>query len=355
MVKMLKSLSNAYHLARLQETTNNLMKGMTKASFFHNFCVKDSREVMDEVDGKKFVENGFKLIQIEEKARKSSELESNMSCKVDVDGMANCEEDGEDHEIKSSEVVNNNIDLKNLVEVIYKLISIDSREVMDEFDGKKFVKNRFKLNKIDESQVDVHCLEESIMYFDKEDYEIESSEVVDNNIDSKNLVEVSKEGDKDEEMSSKDLSRDEDNNTCFVEMTTVVANIGMSVTNFQYNKAYHILENQDNKEDDGVKCNEEVRNFINGVAGMEIDSGRNGDSNSDAMGVDDVVINLSKEDVNRDSYKEVKNIKEYGGKQDGNNKEDNELVLGVKLLEKCHNVRYVEDQEYGNEGGNVAT
>ncbi|GJY25741.1 hypothetical protein Tco_0400467 [Tanacetum coccineum] len=100
----------------------------------------------------------------------------------------------------------------------------------------------------------------------------------------------------------------------------------MSVTNFQYNKAYRILENQDNKEDDGVKCNKEVRNFVNGVAGIEIDSGRNGDSNSDAMDVDDVVINLSKEDANR-----------------------------VKLLEKCHNVRYVEDQECGNEGGNAAT
>ncbi|GKD18581.1 hypothetical protein Tco_1207739 [Tanacetum coccineum] len=42
-------------------------------------------------------------------------------------------------------------------------------------------------------------------------------------------------------------------------------------------------------------------------------------------------------------------------KQDGNNKEDNELVLGVKLLEKFHNLRYVEDQECGNEGGNAAS
>ncbi|GKE04357.1 hypothetical protein Tco_1396375 [Tanacetum coccineum] len=141
-----------------------------------------------------------------------------------------------------------------------------------------------------------------------------SSEVVDNNIDLKNLVKVSKEGYKDKEMSSKDLSRVEDNNKCFVEMTTVVANIKVSVTNVQYDKAYRILENQDNKEDDGVKCNEEVRNLVNGVASMEIDSGRNGDSNSDGMGVDDVVINFSKEDVNRDSHKEVKNIKEYDGK-----------------------------------------
>ncbi|GJS30440.1 hypothetical protein Tco_0491060 [Tanacetum coccineum] len=143
-----------------------------------------------------------------------------------------------------------------------------------------------------------------------------SSEVVDNNIDLKNLVKVSKEGYKDKEMSSKDLSRVEDNNKCFVEMTTVVANIKVSVTNVQYDKAYRILENQDNKEDDRVKCNEEVRNLVNGVAGMEIDSGRNGDSNSDGMGVDDVMINLSKEDANHDSHKE--------------------------LLEKCHNLRYPE-------------
>ncbi|GKC03546.1 hypothetical protein Tco_0995156 [Tanacetum coccineum] len=315
MVKMLKSLLNAYHLARLQETTNNLMKGMTKASFFHNFCVKDSWEVMDEVDGKKFVKNGFKLIKIDEsqvgvrfleesimyfdkvceEVRKSSELESNMSCKVDVDGMANCEEDGEDHEIESIMVSTRNTSLDVTIDEMFDEMSMNrfqkrkySREVMDEFDGKKFVENRFKLNKIDESQVDVHCLEESIMYFDKEDYEIESSEVVDNNIDLKNLVKVSKEGDKDEEMSSKDLT-------------------------------YRILENQDNKEDDGVKCNEEVRNFVNGVAGMEIDSGRNGDSNSDAMDVDDVVINLSKEDANRDSHKEVKTKKSMECGNEGGN------------------------------------
>nr|GEU65095.1 hypothetical protein [Tanacetum cinerariifolium] len=197
---------------------------------------------MDEVDGKKFVENGFKLNKTDKKV-------------------------GENHEIKSSEVVDNNIDLKNLVEVVINGVI---REVIDEFDGKKFVENGFKLNKIDESQVvGVDRMENCEE--DGEDHEIESSEVVDNNIDLKILVEVRKERDKDEGISSKELSRVKDNNTYFMEMTAVFANIRMSVTIFQYNKAYHIMENQDNKKDNWVKCNEEVRNFVNSVAGMEID------------------------------------------------------------------------------------
>ena len=39
-----KSFSDAYHLARFQETKINLMKNMTSPTLFHN---KDSREVMD--------------------------------------------------------------------------------------------------------------------------------------------------------------------------------------------------------------------------------------------------------------------------------------------------------------------
>ncbi|GJW34690.1 hypothetical protein Tco_0057610 [Tanacetum coccineum] len=159
-------------------------------------------------------------------------------------------------------------------------------------DEKKFVENGFKLNKIDESQVGVLCLEDSIMDFDKVCEEAMKSSELELNVSCKVDVDgdgrivkkmVSKEGDKDEEMSSKYLSGVEDNNTY-------------------------------NKEDYGVKCNEEVRNLVNGIAGMQIDSGRNGDSNFDVMGVDDVIINLSKEDANRDSHKEVKNIKECGGK-----------------------------------------
>nr|GEW02434.1 hypothetical protein [Tanacetum cinerariifolium] len=76
---------------------------------------------------------------------------------------------------------------------------------------------------------------------------------------------------------------------------------------------------------------------------MEIDLGRNRDLNSDVMDDDDVVINLSKEDVNRDFHEEVKNQKECDGEQDGNKTKDNRFVLGVKLLKKGHDRRYVED------------
>ncbi|GKD00791.1 hypothetical protein Tco_1171065, partial [Tanacetum coccineum] len=100
-----KSLSDAYYLALLQERTNNLMKGKTKASFFHTSCVKDSREVMDEVDGKKFVENGFKLNKIDES-------QVSVHCRNDsiMDFDKVCEED----EVKSSGVVINNFGLKVL-------------------------------------------------------------------------------------------------------------------------------------------------------------------------------------------------------------------------------------------------
>ncbi|GKE09571.1 hypothetical protein Tco_1413122, partial [Tanacetum coccineum] len=104
-----------------------------------------------------------------------------------------------------------------------------------------------------------------------------------------------------------------------------------------------ILENQDKKVDDGVKWKEEERNLVNGVAGMEVDSGGNGYSNSDVMDVDDVVINLRKEDANRAFHEEVKNRKECDGEQDGNITEDNRFVLGAKLLEKGHDRRHVED------------
>nr|GEV05086.1 putative reverse transcriptase domain-containing protein [Tanacetum cinerariifolium] len=51
----------------------------------------------------------------------------------------------------------------------------------------------------------------------------------------------------------------------------------------------------------------------NGVAGIEVDSGGNGYSNSDVMDADDVGINLSKEDANRDFHEKVRNSKECDG------------------------------------------
>nr|GFA66386.1 ATP-dependent zinc metalloprotease FTSH 1, chloroplastic [Tanacetum cinerariifolium] len=55
--------------------------------------------------------------------------------------------------------------------------------------------------------------------------------------------------------------------------------------------------------------------------------GGNGDSNSDVMDDDDVVINLSKEDANRDLHEEVKNRKECDEEQYGNKTKDNRFVL----------------------------
>nr|GEV97399.1 hypothetical protein [Tanacetum cinerariifolium] len=58
---------------------------------------------------------------------------------------------------------------------------------------------------------------------------------------------------------------------------------------------------------------ENGRDLVNGVAGMEVDSGGNGYSNSDVMDVDDVRINLSKSDANCDFHEEVRNSKECDG------------------------------------------
>nr|GEV77334.1 integrase, catalytic region, zinc finger, CCHC-type, peptidase aspartic, catalytic [Tanacetum cinerariifolium] len=63
----------------------------------------------------------------------------NVSCKVDVDGIVDCEEDREDHEIESSGVVNNNIDLNNLVEVSKEW---DKDDEMSSKDSSKVYKNK---------------------------------------------------------------------------------------------------------------------------------------------------------------------------------------------------------------------
>ncbi|GKA64758.1 hypothetical protein Tco_0764465 [Tanacetum coccineum] len=111
------------------------------------------------------------------------------------------------------------------------------------------------------------------------------------NISLNDLSEFSNEGDEDDKIASIDSNEVESNglekncssdlgieNGCdgstLMEMTTVVTKIKVSVTNFQYNKAYHIMENQDSKKDDGVKWNDKVSdlvNFANGVAGLKMD------------------------------------------------------------------------------------
>ncbi|GJS91458.1 hypothetical protein Tco_0774094 [Tanacetum coccineum] len=122
----------------------NVVKSEKTKMMHHEFLNKEGMKVnclcgfkMDEVDGKKFVGNGFKLIKIDEtqvavhgledskmdfdrvcgEAGKNRELELNESSKVDVNGVANCEEDEKNHETESNGVIDDNIDMKNLVEV----------------------------------------------------------------------------------------------------------------------------------------------------------------------------------------------------------------------------------------------
>ncbi|GJU99062.1 hypothetical protein Tco_1328333 [Tanacetum coccineum] len=119
-----RSFLDAYALATVQETTYNLLKKMDaerdKLELFGN-CSRGFVKV-DEIDGEKFVENGFKLDKIDdsivdsdkvcEEEGKNRELESDESRIVGVNWVVDCE-DEKGHESESSGGFDNNIDLKN--------------------------------------------------------------------------------------------------------------------------------------------------------------------------------------------------------------------------------------------------
>nr|GEW95686.1 E3 UFM1-protein ligase 1 homolog [Tanacetum cinerariifolium] len=120
-----KSFSDAYALAKVQELTINLLKKIEEERDKVELLGSCSRGFveMDEVDGDKFVENGFKHKKIVEthvgidgdckEDGKDRELESNESSPMVVNGAKNCEEDGKGHESESIGVVDDNIDLHN--------------------------------------------------------------------------------------------------------------------------------------------------------------------------------------------------------------------------------------------------
>ncbi|GKC70395.1 hypothetical protein Tco_1116278 [Tanacetum coccineum] len=348
-----KSLLDAYHLAKWQESLNDIMRKNSSTSLSSSSKIDHSKEVKKDNIELEFSDDGKgnESQSSGEEINKFGVKVLEVPCEEHVEGIGMkskglVELDGKNMEmdgkigIKSRELVE--LDDKNMDKV-----GLDSSKDADtgeafsndiKIDSKGWVDCDSSLDEVCEEARKSSELESNVSYKvdvdgivdceeDQEDHEVESSEVVDDNIDLKNFVEVSKKGNKDEEMSSKDLSGVEDNNTCFVEMTTEVTNIRVSVTNVQYDKAYRLLEYQDNKEDDGVKCNEEVRNLVNGVPGMEIDLGRNGDSNSDDMEVNDVALNLVKEDAKCDSHKEVENRKKYDGEQEDNKKRRSLSIL----------------------------
>ncbi|PWA99022.1 nucleobase-ascorbate transporter 7 [Artemisia annua] len=84
-------------------------------------------------------------------------------------------------------------------------------------------------------------------------------------------------------------------------------------------------------EDDGIKVNEEVSDlpkFVNDVAGMKMDSGKNGNTNYD------VVIKLREKDANSDFHEEVKNREKCDGNQDrGKGKNANLVVCELVQLQ----------------------
>ncbi|GJY50756.1 presenilin-like protein [Tanacetum coccineum] len=101
-----RSLSDAYSLAKLEETIHDLLKTKISSSSLHLSEAKDYSEVRNENFGLEGIDG------VCEAAGKNRELESNESRIVDVKGVVNCE-DGKGHGSESSGVVDNNIDLHN--------------------------------------------------------------------------------------------------------------------------------------------------------------------------------------------------------------------------------------------------
>ncbi|GJZ24365.1 retrotransposable element Tf2 [Tanacetum coccineum] len=290
-----------------------------------------------------------------------SELELIVSCKVDVDGMVNCEEDGKDNEVKSSEVITNNFRLKenrndDMKEDVSKngaeSVVMDVGEFLNGEDenlvcksnvGSLVVGHESNIFEVDEESGTLSVYDSSVHDFSKRVLTCDDmfykkwnlkdlSEVIDTTKDSKALLELSKEVDQDNHglegnfMGDSGLGNDVDS-FVLLGRTTLVENTKTSVINVQENNAYNILKNQEDKED-----NEEIRGLVTLVNGVA-DSSKNYHSNYVVRGVNKVVINFSKREVNCNFNKVVKNRKVCDGEQDGS-KEDDEFVLCDLMLGK---------------------
>ncbi|GJU80513.1 hypothetical protein Tco_1282878 [Tanacetum coccineum] len=106
MLVLTRSLSDAYSLAKLEETIHDLLKTKISSSSLHLSKAKDYSKVRNENFGLEGIDGVY------EAAGKNRELESNESRIVDVKGVVNCE-DGKGHGSESSGVVDNNIDFHN--------------------------------------------------------------------------------------------------------------------------------------------------------------------------------------------------------------------------------------------------
>ncbi|GKA55936.1 hypothetical protein Tco_0755008, partial [Tanacetum coccineum] len=185
-----------------------------------------------------------------------SELESIVSCKVDVDGMVNCEEDGKDNE---ADVSKNGAEYV-VMDVGEFLNGKDENLVCKSNVGSLVVGHESNIFEVDKESGTISVYDSSVHDFSKrvltcddmfyKNWNLKDlTEVIDTTKDSNVLLELSKEVDQDNHglegnfMGDSGLGNDVDG-FVLLGRTTLVENTKTSVINVQENNAYNILKNQ---------------------------------------------------------------------------------------------------------------
>nr|GEU55483.1 hypothetical protein [Tanacetum cinerariifolium] len=196
------------------------------------------------------------------------------------------------------------------------LIDFDSRELRGDDDGKKFVEKRFTFNKLEKSQMGIHCLEYSIMDVDQVCEKVRKPSKLELIVSCKVDVDVMVDFEKDQKGMSKEVIG--------------LVDFGCMTANKRVNSQFLVIEVDESQ--DYVTRGEMnlVSAFQDCVKGCDNDL---------EMVVDNIGVNGHKNGFEDqlweyEKHKEslVGNRKEYDGKQDGN-KEDGEFVHVSKEIE----------------------
>ncbi|GKB87336.1 hypothetical protein Tco_0959608 [Tanacetum coccineum] len=299
-----KSILDAYHLAKWQESMNNIMRKNSRTSLFSSSKIDHSKEVKEDnmelelrgdekgnegqSSGEEINKFEVKVLEIEENKNKIG-----LSNLVSLGKILNelCEEKVEGIGIKSREWVE--LDDKNMNKV-----SLDISKDADT--GERF-SNDIKIDSKDWVACDSNCEESEIF-------------IASNELESHTLVELSKEGNKDDKSALIHVSEDKDCGlvgkfssdsgvkidcvgSIFVEASTVVEKPKATVTNIKKDTTYDILDNQGEE----VIENKEVMGLVDlscGKSGLKINLGKSGISHFEAMYVKHIMVNSSNTDMN---------------------------------------------------------
>nr|GEZ42818.1 hypothetical protein [Tanacetum cinerariifolium] len=297
-----KSLLDAYHLAKWKESLNGIMRKNSNTSLSSSSKIDYSKEVK----------------------------EDNIELEFRGDGKGNEGQSGGEEINKFGvkvlevpyEVNVEGIGMKSKVSV-----ELDGKNM--EMDGKwETFSNDIQIDSKDWVACDSNCEESEIF-------------IASNELESHSLVELSKEGNKDDKSALIHVNEDEDCGLVgkfssdlgvkfdcvgliFVEASTVVEKPKASVTNIKEDTTYDILVNHE----DEVIENKEVIGLVDlscGESCMKINSGKSGNSHFEAMYVKHIVVNSSNTDRNINFNKEKISRKEY---------EDTDVLVSDIMLGK---------------------